>query len=99
MKAMLICASHSPLMLVNMPPTAPDSQDFFQHADEVRKRVDEFAPELVVAFYPDHFNGFFFDLMPPFCIGAAAETTQDWGLPSVTLNVPCEIALSCVDSL
>lgn len=97
MKAMLVCASHSPLMLVDMPPSAPDSQRFFAHAEEVRSRVEHFDPELVVVFGPDHFNGFFFDLMPSFCIGAAAETTPDWGLPKLTLNVPADIAAQCVD--
>lgn len=97
MKAMLICASHSPLMLANMPPSAPDSQEFFSHIDMTRKRVERFAPELVVVFGPDHFNGFFFDLMPSFCIGAAARTTADWGLPTVDLDVPAGIAAACVE--
>ena len=85
---MLVCASHSPLMLVDMPRSAPDSQDFLVHAEEVRARVERFAPELVVVFGPDHFNGFFFDLMPVFCVGAAAESTEDWQLPKTELNVP-----------
>jgi 2,3-dihydroxyphenylpropionate 1,2-dioxygenase len=99
MKTMLVCASHSPLMLVDMPPSAPDSQAFFSHLDATHKRVAAFDPELVVVFGPDHFNGFFFDLMPSFCIGAAGETTQDWGLPKLTLNVPQDIALDCIDSV
>ncbi|MEP7083750.1 MAG: 3-carboxyethylcatechol 2,3-dioxygenase, partial [Betaproteobacteria bacterium] len=98
-RAMLVCASHSPLMLVDMPRSAPDSQDFLRHADDVRKRVERFAPDLVVVFGPDHFNGFFFDLMPVFCIGAAADSTEDWQLPATTLNVPSELALACVDHL
>jgi len=99
MNTMLICASHSPLMLVDMPPSAPDSQAFFSHIDATQKRVAVFDPELVVVFGPDHFNGFFFDLMPSFCIGAAAETTEDWGLPKTVLDVPQDIALACVNSV
>lgn len=99
MKSMLVCASHSPLMLVDMPSSAPGSHDFLGKIDEVRERVERFAPELIVVFGPDHFNGFFFDLMPSFCIGAAAHTSSDWGLPGVTLNVPSDIAAACVDSV
>ena len=98
-RAMLVCASHSPLMLVDMPRSAPDSQEFLRHADVVRQRVERFAPELVVVFGPDHFNGFFFDLMPVFCIGAAADSTEDWQLPATTLNVPSGLALECVQHL
>ena len=35
----------------------------------------ERASYLVVVFGPDHFNGFFYELMPAFCIGTAAEGT------------------------
>jgi 2,3-dihydroxyphenylpropionate 1,2-dioxygenase len=97
--AMLVCASHSPLMLVDMPRSAPDSQDFLEHAGRVRARVAAFAPDLIVVFGPDHFNGFFFDLMPVFCIGAEAASTEDWQLPKTSLNVPSALALECVDAL
>lgn len=97
--ALLVCASHSPLMLVDMPRSAPDSQDFLPAVEQVRARVERFAPDLVVVFGPDHFNGFFFDLMPVFCIGAAAKSTEDWQLPAVELNVPADVALACVDRL
>src|SRR6478672_1799697 len=97
--AMMVCASHSPLMLVDMAHSAPDSQDFLRAAEGVRARVERFAPELVVVFGPDHFNGFFFDLMPVFCVGAAAASGEDWRLPPVTLDVPSELALALVDHL
>ena len=29
-------------------------------------------------FAPDHYNGFFYRLMPPFCIGYAAESIGDY---------------------
>jgi len=97
--AMLVCASHSPLMLVDMPRSADDSQDFLRAADAVRARVARFAPELVVVFGPDHFNGFFFDLMPVFCVGTAATSGEDWQLPAETLDVPADLALALVDKL
>ena len=97
MKNMLICASHSPLMLVDMPASSNTSQEFFKYLNEAKKRIQIFDPELVVVFGPDHFNGFFFDLMPSFCIGIEAETTQDWNLPKTKLNVPSELSMGCVN--
>jgi len=47
-------------------------------------------------FGPDHFNGFFYELMPAFCIGTAAEGSKDWQLEGGPLRVPRELATSCV---
>jgi 2,3-dihydroxyphenylpropionate 1,2-dioxygenase len=55
-----------------------------------------FHPDLVVVFGPDHFNGFFYELMPAFCIGTAAEGSKDWQLEGGPLRVPRELATSCV---
>jgi 2,3-dihydroxyphenylpropionate 1,2-dioxygenase len=55
--------------------------------DGARAFVGGFAPDLVVVFAPDHYNGFLYDLMPAFCIGAAARAVGDYGLPSGPLNV------------
>jgi 2,3-dihydroxyphenylpropionate 1,2-dioxygenase len=49
-----------------------------------------------VIFGPDHFDGFFYDLMPMFCIGTAAEGTKDWHIESGSLRVPRDIAMACV---
>src|SRR5689334_5475785 len=97
--AMLVCASHSPLMLVDMPRSAPDSQHFLHAVDAVRARIERFAPELVVVFGPDHFNGSFFDLMPVFCVGAAATSREDWQRPPVALDVPSDLAVGLVEHL
>ena len=72
-----ICASHSPLMHegVAAPQTKEEvRQAFAALADFVRK----FAPDLIVMFWPDHFNGFFYDLMPAFCVGLRANAIGDW---------------------
>ena len=44
-----------------------------------RDFVTDFDPELVVTFAPDHYNGFFYRAMPPFCIGTAATGVGDYG--------------------
>jgi 2,3-dihydroxyphenylpropionate 1,2-dioxygenase len=57
--------------------------------------VTAYDPELVVIFSPDHYNGFFYKLMPPFCIGTAAEGVGDYGTQAGPLNVPADIATDC----
>ena len=47
-------------------------------------------------FGPDHFNGFFYELMPAFCVGTAAEGSKDWHLQTGPLRVPQGLATSCV---
>jgi 2,3-dihydroxyphenylpropionate 1,2-dioxygenase len=72
---------------------------FFREMDSCAKAMHAFDPDLVVVFGPDHFNGFFYELMPVFCIGTAAEAGQDWHLEGGALRVPRELALGAVRHL
>ena len=54
---------------------------------ETRTFVQEFRPDLVVLFAPDHYNGFFYENMPPFCIGTAASAIGDYETPAGSLSV------------
>lgn len=97
MTVQLICCSHSPLMTTDVEETENDVHaSFFRELDSCAAAVHAFNPELIVVFGPDHFNGFFYELMPSFCIGTAAVGTKDWHLESGPLRVPRELALSCV---
>ena len=97
MAVQLICCSHSPLMTTDVEETEKDVHaQFFGELDSCAKALHAFNPDLVVVFGPDHFNGFFYELMPAFCIGTAAEGTKDWHLESGPLRVPRELALNCV---
>ncbi len=83
--------SHSPLL--NLPgPSAELLDDINAQLAETRSFVQDFDPELVVIFSPDHYNGFFYRLMPPFCIGTAATGVGDYGTHAGPLQVPGEIA-------
>lgn len=87
-----LCAtSHSPLIGLHDP-----SADVRAEVEEVlagaRAFAEEFAPDLVVVFAPDHYNGFLYDMMPSFCIGAAATSVGDYGLPAGPLEVDREVA-------
>lgn len=100
MPVQLICCSHSPLMLTGIEESQDDAQARFVNTmDTVSKELHAFKPDLVVVFAPDHFNGFFYELMPPFCIGAAAEGSRDWGAQGGPLRVPRDLAVSCVRHL
>ncbi|MGW0175332.1 3-carboxyethylcatechol 2,3-dioxygenase [Rhodococcus sp. NPDC003322] len=87
----LLCMSHSPLLDHADPPADVVSavQASFERA---RAFVRDFDPELVVNFGPDHFNGFFYDLMPPFCLGYRAHGTGDYDSYAGDLDVPADIA-------
>lgn len=90
--------SHSPLL--NLP--GPSAELLDQIADAIagaRKFVEQFDPELVVTFSPDHYNGFFYRLMPPFCIGTAAAGVGDYGTYQGPLPVDADIANACAESL
>jgi 2,3-dihydroxyphenylpropionate 1,2-dioxygenase len=67
MSGFLQCLSHTPLIgLVN--PAETVLEEIRDYTEKTRQRIDEFDPEFVVLFAPDHFNGFFHDVMPSFCV-------------------------------
>ncbi len=98
MKAYLQCLSHTPL--VGYVDPAPD---VLAEVDGVvaaaRERIARFDPELVILFSPDHYNGFFYDVMPSFCIGMAAHAIGDFGTLAGPLAVPRETAEACASAV
>ena len=65
MPVQLICCSHSPLMTAEMEESQQGVQaQFFREMDTCAAALHQFDPDLVVLFGPDHFNGFFYELMP-----------------------------------
>jgi 2,3-dihydroxyphenylpropionate 1,2-dioxygenase len=90
--------SHSPLL--NLP---GPSQDLLDGIDGVltqaREFVADFNPEIVVIFAPDHYNGFFYKLMPSFCIGTDAQGVGDYGTHKGPLDVPEATAVACAKAV
>lgn len=98
MSAYLHCLSHTPLVGYVDPPQA-----VLAEVDEVigaaRARIAAFDPELVVLFAPDHYNGFFYDIMPAFCIGMGATAIGDFQSAAGPLDVPRELAEACAGAV
>ncbi len=90
--------SHSPLIGLN-----PVDDAIVRELDATfaaaRAAVQAFDPELVVLVGPDHYNGFFNELMPPLCIGSAATAVGDYGTPAGPLAVDGEAALALATRL
>lgn len=95
MTVRMICASHTPLMdHVDADPAVDrDVRDQFA---ALSREVAAFDPELVIVFGPDHFKGFFYDMLPSFTIGVRAEAIGDYDIGGGPFAVPEALALDCV---
>jgi len=94
----LLATSHSPLLeYADLP--ADVSGELEAAFDEARRFVRDFDPDLVVNFAPDHYNGFFYRLMPPFCIGYAAESIGDYNSQAGRLDVPEDVARDLAEAV
>jgi len=90
--------SHSPLL--NLPGPSRDLLDDVGAAiAQARTFVEDYDPELVVIFSPDHYNGFFYKVMPPFCIGMSASGVGDYGTHAGPLDVPEDVAGDCAKAI
>lgn len=90
--------SHSPLL--NLPGPSQDLLDDIETAlSQARSFVSDYDPQLVVIFAPDHYNGFFYKVMPPFCIGTHAEGVGDYGTHAGPLDVAEDVAADCAKAV
>ena len=98
MRALAQCLSHAPLL---EPETLKDRRGpaVADALENARDALARFSPEVVVLFGPDHYHGFFNDLMPPFCIGANASGAGDWGTSTAALHVDSERACALHEHL
>lgn len=86
MTAAAVGLSHSPLIGKNDP--APDVLARVAGAvADARDFVRAYDPELVVLYAPDHYNGFFYKEMPPFCLATEAHAVGDFGTAAGPLSV------------
>ncbi|MCW2697804.1 MAG: mhpB [Modestobacter sp.] len=97
--SLALCAlSHTPVMGVHQP--ADEVVARVEAAlDDARAFVADVDPDLVVVFAPDHYNGFLYDLMPSFCIGAQATAVGDYGTSAGPLPVDRAAARSLASAV
>jgi 2,3-dihydroxyphenylpropionate 1,2-dioxygenase len=94
----LLAMSHSPL-LEHAELDAEVSAELEAAFEQARRFVREYDPDVVVNFAPDHYNGFFYRLMPPFAIGYAAESIGDYGSQAGRLDVPEDLARGIAEAV
>lgn len=93
--AELVCVSHSPLILHRARPPREEPTILAEY-DRCIGAIAAMRPDRVVIFATDHFSGFPYSNMPPFCIGLAAHAIGDIGGFAGRLNVPRQDALDLI---
>jgi 2,3-dihydroxyphenylpropionate 1,2-dioxygenase len=83
--------SHAPV-LGRVDPGGSIYEEILTATERTKQFVEDFDPEVVVSFGPDHFNGVLYEMMPPFCIGAQAYGIGDWGTYEGPLPVDADLA-------
>ena len=94
----LLAMSHSPL-LHHVQPSAEVKAEVEAGFEAARAFVTDFDPDLIINFAPDHYNGFFYNLMPPFCVGYEAIAIGDYDSQAGPLDVPYDLAQSMARSV
>ena len=98
MTVALCCLSHSPLMGKN-DPSATIRHDVDEALENARRFVEDFDPELIVLFGPDHLNGFLYKVMPQFCVGTKATAIGDFGSAAGCISVASDLAVDCAEAI
>lgn len=94
----LVSISHSPLLeFADLDQEV--ATELEEQFDTARRFVAEYDADLVVNFGPDHYNGFFYNLMPAFCVGYAATSIGDYGSQAGPLDVPADVARGLAEAV
>ncbi len=91
-----VCVSHSPLM--SLPGAAAHGHRFRAAIDDARAFIDDFAPELVVLYGPDHMN-MLNSVRPPYTTVLSGRTLPEFSIPDVRLDVAVGAATSMCEGL
>lgn len=83
--------SHAP-SFGNVDPGGSTFAEINAAIEDVKTFVDDFDPEVVVVFGPDHFNGQLYSNISPWVVGAQAEGIGDYGTTGGPIPVDSEVA-------
>lgn len=96
-----VCLSHSPLKDRTRPGVEIEAR-FDAALSAAATFVAEQEPGLTIIFYPDHINGFFYGLLPSFCIGIEGASIGDYGTAAGKMCIAedraSDLARSVLDS-
>jgi 2,3-dihydroxyphenylpropionate 1,2-dioxygenase len=94
-----VAMSHSPFWDMS-PDVRGAGEAFVRGVNKARDLVEEHAPDAFVVFGPDHFRNFFYDVLPPFCIGMeSVNGFGDYGTPSGELPISPPLGASIYRSV
>lgn len=80
-----VAFSHSPFWDLSLDISGP-GEHFVRGVAQAGELAKRLQPDAYVIFGPDHFRNFFYDVLPPFCIGVGEiEGIGDYGLPKRSL--------------
>ena len=96
MSGFLQCLSHTPLVGI-FDPAESVLEEVKSYRENARRKIEEFDPQLVVLFAPDHFNGFFHDVMPPYCVGVEADAIGDFNTPKGPILTASDLAMKLAE--
>lgn len=93
----MVAMSHSPSWDLSFDHEGPGAS-YVRAVGRARDLVAELQPTTLVVFGPDHFRNFFWDVMPPFCIGAGSvQGFGDYDSPKGDLPTNPELATFVAD--
>ncbi len=91
-----VCVSHSPLM--TLPALANFGAEFRKNLLAVKQFIEDYSPELVVMFAPDHLN-MFERIRPPFTTIISATSLEEFSVPKFGFNIDVDLAVRVCDYL
>src|SRR5262249_30725967 len=95
----LVAISHSPFWDISRNVEGGGSA-FVDGVGRARAQVAATEADAFVVFGPDHFRNFFYDVMPPFCIGIERVSGfGDYGTPKGELPVASALGASIYESV
>lgn len=85
----VVASTHNPRIFWNRDQADPaDMEELYATFADVRRRVAETKPDVIVAFANDHLDNFFFDALPTLSVGTGPAIEGPFWYESEIMNLP-----------